>query len=115
MTRPEMRITVFCTTRFEGFHCWPQAPGPVDFLRSVHRHMFHVRAEKTVTDVDREVEFILMKGQLNSMIETLKAEQRKESLPTWSCEKWARLLLERLQLSKCEVSEDGENGAIVEA
>ncbi len=110
-----MKITVFCTTQFEGFHCWPQAPEPVDFLRSLHRHMFHVRAEKVVNHGDREVEFILLKASLNSQIHELKKEQAKLPLPTWSCETWAIKLLERLKLSKCEVSEDGENGAVVEA
>ena len=109
-----IRITVFCTTQFEGFHCWPNAPRHVDYLRSVHRHIFHVRAEKRVTEEDREIEFITLKKNLDSQIAILKVELECLPLPTWSCETWARMLVERLQLSKCEVSEDGENGAVVE-
>lgn len=109
-----MKIRVFCTTQFEGFHCWPDAPREVDYLRSVHRHVFHVRVEKIVNHNDRDVEFITLKHEVNSTIAELQREQSATVLPTWSCETWATKLLERLKLSKCEVSEDGENGAIVE-
>ena len=109
-----MKITVFCTTQFEGFHCWPQAPREVDYLRSLHRHIFHVRAEKEVP-ISRHIEFITLRHQVDAAIAELQAELSLESVPTWSCETMAILLLKRLELSKCEVSEDNENGAIVEA
>ena len=102
---------VFATTRFEGFHRWPQAPDEVGFLRDRHRHIFHVRAEKTVTHDDRDVEFILLKRAVEAEIKTLSDE---EDMEAWSCERWATELLQRLQLDKVEVSEDGENGAVVE-
>jgi hypothetical protein len=64
-----------------------------------------------VSHDDREIEFILFKRQLNEVIAQVNGPQTLR----WSCEQWASYLVERFGLSKCEVSEDGENGAIVEA
>ena len=106
-----IQIRVFCTTQFEEYHQWREAPEEVYFLRTLHRHNFHVRAEKVVTHDDRDVEFILLKKRVNATIEKI---QDDEYVNTWSCERWASELLTRLNLDKVEVSEDGENGAVVE-
>lgn len=107
-----MRCVVFCRTRFEGFHRWPDAPDEVAFLRDLHRHEFHVMAHIDVSHDDRECEFILLKRRVDKQIKkTLKG--KKWDTETWSCEKWARHLLDELDLSVCEVTEDGENGAVV--
>jgi hypothetical protein len=82
----------------------------VAFLRERHRHVFHVRGELEVTHTDREVEFILLKRELERVIASINGETTLE----WSCEHWALYLLGALQLDRVEVSEDGENGAIVE-
>jgi hypothetical protein len=57
------------------------------------------------------VEFILLKRAVDREITTIGKE---EDTGTWSCEMWAAELLQRMQLDKVEVSEDGENGAVVE-
>ena len=106
-----MTIKIFVTTRFEGFHRWPSAPDEVAFLRERHRHIFHVRAERVVSHDDRDVEFILFKREIECGIREANTDETLD----WSCERWASYLLERFELSKCEVSEDGENGAVVEA
>jgi predicted glycosyltransferase involved in capsule biosynthesis len=106
-----LKVRVYATTRFEGFHRWPDAPDEVAFLRNRHRHVFHVRAEKAVSHDDRDVEFILLKRAVEAEIKTVSLEEETE---TWSCERWASELLQRLQLDKVDVSEDGENGAVVE-
>ena len=106
-----MKTRVFATTRFEGFHLWKDAPEEVNFLRLRHRHVFHVRAEREVSHDDRDVEFILFKREVERVI---RQAQQSPAVETWSCERWATYLLERLGLIKCEVSEDGENGAVVE-
>ncbi len=105
-----MMILVWCTTTFEGFHCWPDAPEAVDFLRVRHRHRFHVKAWKRVSDSDREIEFILLQ---RAVTEEIAIMQEDLSTETWSCERWAIELIKSLGLHSCEVSEDGENGAIV--
>jgi hypothetical protein len=69
-----------------------------------------VRAEKEVTHDDRDIEFILFKREVERAIK----HANNERALNWSCENWAHYLLESLGLAKCEVSEDGENGAVVE-
>lgn len=102
---------VFATTRFEGFHRWPDAPEEVAFLRDRHRHVFHVRAEVPVRHDDRDVEFILLGRRVAAEVEVIRSTQ---DVSCWSCERWANELVDRLGLSACEVSEDGENGARVD-
>lgn len=106
-----LEIRVFCTLQFEGFHAWEAAPESVAYLRSRHRHIFHVRAEKIVSHDDRDVEFITMKTAISEEVNSLKTLPRARK---WSCERWAKEILERYGLDRVEVSEDGENGAIVE-
>jgi hypothetical protein len=106
-----LKIKIFITTSFEGFHRWAKAPKRFAYLASRHRHIFHVRAEKVVTHDDRDIEFINLKNQINEAIAGMKNSSKVE---TYSCERWAKELLRLFDLSRCEVSEDGENGAIVE-
>jgi hypothetical protein len=105
-----MRIEVFATTTFEGFHRWPEAPAEVAYLRDRHRHLFHVTARARVSHADRSIEFHELKHQVEAVIRRIQAEEDPE---TWSCERWAGTLVERCLLSSCQVSEDGENGAEV--
>lgn len=101
---------VFCTTRFEGFHRWPDAPPEVAFLAVRHRHVFHVRVEVAVEHNDRDVEFIMLKRAVEQWIETRRLT---DAVANWSCERWADELLQAFDAERVEVSEDGENGAIV--
>ena len=112
-------MKIFVTTQFEGLHRWKDAPEEVAFLRAYHRHMFHVRFEVEVTKEDREIEFILCKRQLEKLIETLFVGEKLDM----SCETIATHILDFMtreraicanRAARCEVSEDGENGAIVE-
>jgi hypothetical protein len=100
---------IFITTRFEGFHCWPDAPDEVAFLRSPHRHIFHVRCWRTVDHDDRDIEFIQWKRQIDFSIRTLAGEN---DTMKWSCETWARAIGGTVDADTVEVSEDGENGAV---
>jgi hypothetical protein len=65
------------------------------------------------------IEFILFKREVAQVISLTQSEVYRKAndvdVETWSCEQWAIHLIEICGLSKCEVSEDGENGAIVEA
>ena len=51
------RLTVASRVMLVGWHSWPSAPDHRAYLRSLHRHVFHLEAEVEVTDPDREVEF----------------------------------------------------------
>lgn len=112
-------MKVFVTTQFEGMHRWKDAPEQVDFLRSYHRHMFHVRLEVEVVEEDREIEFILLRRELVGLIETLFSGRKMDE----SCETIAKKIADFMtrekhmcynRAVKCEVSEDGENGAVVQ-
>ena len=111
-----IRTTVFCKSKFIGFHRWPDAPVEVSFLRSRHRHLFHVELRVEVNHDDREVEFLLLQKALEEWIqETIT----NSDTSTWSCEAWCRAMIQiawfgNYFASYVSVSEDGENGAVLE-
>lgn len=109
-------VEVFCTLKVEGIHFWPDCPiEEVSYLRDPHRHLFGIKAFKTVYHDDRDVEFIWFKHQIQHYIDqTYYNGQYKCCLfGAMSCEMLAQELIEKFDLSRCEVDEDGENGAIV--
>lgn len=105
----DVRTIVWVQTTFVGFHRWKDAPGDKDFLRSYHRHVFHVKLGMEVTHADRQVEFFQLKDTLN---EYLISEYENRYFDT-SCEMIATDILRKFGASYCTVSEDGENGATV--
>src|SRR5258707_353632 len=109
-----MKTSIFVTSSFIAYHCWPGAPDDVAFLRSTHRHVFKVRMDFAVSHDDRELEFIMVKRELNSFLANYWNEV---ALGSTSCEMMAKQLLGYFgnKALRAEVSEDGENGAIVEA
>ena|ERR1700685_4378654 len=107
---------VYCQTRFEGFHQWPEAPEEVSYLREMHRHEFRVKVVVKVNHDNRDVEFITLKNHTNQIIKTGKSKGGWTG--QLSCEQIAnaiigKLLDRRYQVHSVEVSEDGENGSIV--
>lgn len=120
-----MKSYVQVKTRVAGFHCWPQAPEPVTFLRERHRHLFGVRAKVEVGNDDRAVEFFMLKRDVQSVFDDLVAIcGLKQSagfgieFGSMSCEMIARMVGDHLQLRgykvhDVEVDEDGENSGIV--
>lgn len=101
-----IRTDIVVKFSFEGFHCWPQAPESCSFLRNLHRHMFHVRADKKVTHHDREIEIIELKNEMITY-----CEERWHDAESASCEMIAADLMRKFKLSYCQVLEDDENGA----
>lgn len=105
-------------TQFEGWHYYPNA-GQIDprikFLESLHRHMFHVSVKISVNELDRELEFFLVKWALHEYIS-------KSSLDHKSCEMICDDILTNHLLPtyghdreyKVVVSEDGESDGIIE-
>lgn len=107
---------VWTTFQIEATHNWPECPfEEVDFLRVPHRHMFHVKAYKEVTHNDRDVEFILLQRKLIHYFYNTyyNAVKNIHQFGHKSCEMIAQELIEKFNLSCCEVSEDLENGAVV--
>ena len=107
-----MKTSIIVRLEVEGVHRWPECPlTEVAFLKHRHRHNFHVRCIKRVDHSDRQVEIILFKREI------LKSLGISYGVPCdfgrMSCEDIAAELFRTFSLEACEVSEDGENGAIV--
>lgn len=120
-------IKKFIEVRFqkEGIHCYPAAATDpklktgdeydVSFLANPHRHMFHFRVRISVQHDDREIEFIQFKRWLESLYsgDVLKLNYK-------SCEMIADDMLSQIigrhpgRSIEIEVSEDGENGGILQ-
>jgi hypothetical protein len=98
-----------------GFHCYPDAPDEVAYLRSSHRHVFKFKVTISVFHDDREIEFHMFKNWLTSLYHGQLNVDYK------SCEMLAQDLLSAvLKKYNCterrvvvDVSEDGECGAAV--
>lgn len=109
-------ITVYCTLQVEGTHHWPKCPfDEVAYLTVPHRHMFHIKAYKPVTHSDRDVEFIMLKHQIEEHLGATyyDADKKLCVFGAKSCEMLAEELMNEFGLTMCEVSEDNENGAVV--
>ena len=118
----EAKRMIWVTFKKEGIHKYPAALDDpslatgdeydVSFLGYPHRHIFHFRVGITVTQNDRDIEFI----QFKRWMEKLYAEKTLE-LDYKSCEMMSDDLYEQITTKytgrevHIEISEDGENGA----
>lgn len=104
-------------TEFEGFHYYPNASKidpRIEFLEKEHRHMFKVEVQISVTHLDRELEFFLVKWALQDFIKSGNMNHK-------SCEMIANdILVDHLipnygdRSYIVSVSEDGESDGIIE-
>lgn len=111
-----IKSEVYCTLQIEGTHNWPDCPfEEVDYLKVRHRHVFHIKAHKVVNHDDRDTEFIMLKHQIRRYLAKKYVNPNTSVciFGAMSCEMIARELIEEFDLCRCEVSEDGENGAIL--
>jgi len=98
-------------------HHYPEAKHCVRFLRTPHRHVFYVKTCIGVVN-SREVEFFIFQEFIDQVLEKFKEEQDGGS---FSCEDLALYIKEKVKLDyftsrvKIEVSEDGENSAILDS
>lgn len=107
--------SVFCTLQFEAYH---RCPAEICentneyYLQYTHRHIFHVRCEAPVEHNNRAIEFINLKQKISNFC---IMQYGHLNIHTTSCEMIAEAILNKFpELQKVEVSEDGENGAIVQ-
>ena len=116
---------IWVTFQKEGIHKYPAAltdPAlatgdeyDVSFLGYPHRHMFHFRVALKVTHNDRDIEFIQFKRWLENLYKDDVIQ-----LDYKSCEMMSDDLFDQIVAKypgrdiKIEISEDGENGALVE-
>lgn len=120
--RAERKIWV--TFKKEGIHKYPAAltdpmlatgdEYDVSFLGHPHRHIFHFRVWINVEHSDRAIEFIQFKRWLENLY-----NQGTLQLDYKSCEMMAEDLYAQISAKYpgrevwIEVSEDGENGALI--
>jgi hypothetical protein len=116
---------IWVTFRKEGIHKYPAAAtdprlatggnDDVSFLAHPHRHIFHFKVYIEVTHDDRDIEFIQFKRWLEGMYNSGTLQ-----LNFKSCEMIARDLYAQIKAKhpnrhvKIEVSEDGENGCLMD-
>lgn len=104
---------IFVKFQKEGIHSYPDAPDEVAFLRNPHRHMFHFKVTLSVTHDDRDIEFIMLKRELEGLYTGVM------SVNYQSCEMLAGDLIKYInekypgRHGSVEVNEDNENGAII--
>lgn len=112
-----MNRFIVVKTQFEAIHCWPGCPhDEVAFLRNPHRHVFYVTCKASVHHDDRDIEFIMLKHQVASMLCRLYGvlPARTTDMGMTSCEMICTDLLKNIPvLNFVSVFEDDENGAEV--
>lgn len=114
--RPGVTQWVWVRFNLPGFHCYPDAPDEVAYLRSEHRHQFYFEIGVQTYDADREVEFHMMMNWLKSLFDSTIQINFK------SCEMLADDILAHLLTKygadgrkyKVTVSEDQECGSTLE-
>ena len=105
-------IARFAIVRFavEGFHNWPNAVPPREYLAARHRHMFHYEVQIGLVHNDREIEF-------HDFLAFCKDNCMKGEMGGASCEDMAEALIKKITLRYpgrkviVKVFEDGEVGA----
>ena len=112
-----MHKLIFCTFSIEGFHLWKEASAysSEEYLAFKHRHIFYFKCSASVTDSDREIEFISMRRSIKEYLITTYGEPC--NFNNMSCEKIAEIVIifMRSKYGKrtylVSVSEDNENGS----
>lgn len=111
-----MHTAVYCKVVVEGIHRWEECPiEEVSYLRNDHRHLFHIRAFKTVNHADRDVEFIRLKHQIERFMKEMWWSEKHNCyyFGKMSCEMIAKIIVDEFNLDVVEVNEDDENGCVV--
>jgi hypothetical protein len=120
-----MQSRVVINLQVEGIHAWPGVTetkyvNKVGYLQFPHRHTFEFKCEKSVSHADRDIEIIDLKHQVLIYLKQKYTDASRvnstgivHDFGTNSCEMIAEELVKHFKLERCEVLEDGENGAVV--
>jgi hypothetical protein len=104
---------IWITTQKEMFHKYPNAPDAVSFLRNEHRHIFKFKVYVEVVHNDRDIEFIMFKHEVETMINQLNKNLKHKSCEMISNDLFKSIIKQYPNRHiKIEVSEDGENGSL---
>lgn len=100
--------------QWTGVHQWPNASGRHEYLKYPHRHVFKGTATIQVFHNDRDIEFFDILDFIHDQLKDY------EHLGDRSCEWVAQDLITRMfkevgshRNIEVEITEDGENGAVV--
>ena len=103
---------IWVTAQKEMVHNYPDAPDEVDYLRNIHRHIFHFKVYIEVFHDNRDIEFIMFKHDVEEWLEYIKQKLMKKS-----CEMMSDYLYKKVNQKypdrkmMISVSEDNENGS----
>jgi hypothetical protein len=115
---------IWVTFQKEGIHFYPAAATDpalktgdeydVSFLGTPHRHIFHFRVWIDVVHNDRDIEFIQFKRWLQKLYESGTVQLDYKSCEMMSDDLYLQIAARYPERSVwIEVSEDGENGALI--
>lgn len=111
-----LKSTIVVKLETEFIHRYKDAPEEVVFLRAYHRHMLQLDIEMEVFNDDRELEFILVKRDLQEVFNTglIDVKYVDKSCET-ICKEIISLLIDKYGNREIIVtaSEDGENAGRV--
>lgn len=112
-----MKTFIVVKAQFEGMHQWLNCPySQVSFLKDLHRHIFYVEVVLGVYGDDRELEFFMVKKDLEKIIQVYL---EPPNLGNQSCEMMAKEIAQGFKnygyktLFKVSVFEDNENGSVI--
>lgn len=118
--RTKLETMVGIRFDIEGMHSYPDAAKNhgegVLFLEFPHRHRFFFNCKKRVNHDNRDEEFILLKNRVESYIKLntpIIGGTVIYDFGNQSCEQIAKKVLKQFDFEEVEVSEDGENYAVV--
>lgn len=113
-----MKTSIIVKANFSGSHFWKNAPNEVAFLRQPHDHIFFVEAEIEIKELDRELEFFMVRRNIDNFLNNFRDYGRGQSFE-YSCEQLATFIIEYLKTKYGEreyivtVSEDNFNAGRV--
>lgn len=109
-----MKTNIVITLQVEGQHRWESCSIPeMAFLKDFHRHIFYLEIEKSIENLDREIEIIKFKREVSDYIQSkfYDGQLGMCNFGNMSCEQIGVLLLEVFHLYAVTVKEDNENGS----
>lgn len=110
---PATYTTVWSHVQLIGFHHWPEAPDPRAYLRSRHRHTFHVTPRVRVDHENRAVEFHDLRDHVKAWWGITDREWGAASCEKIAADLAAHLTGLGLTVTAITVAEDDEDGATI--
>lgn len=104
---------IICKLSVPGFHCWPDAPAELAYLRSTHRHLFDITCKIPVKHDDRDLEIIQTQNRIHHFLSDRFGDENGHMvLGSMSCEMLAKLISDYFGCTEVTVLEDGQGGGV---